>query len=633
MCGIAGIIDFRSRPIDEAALQRFCDALGHRGPDDRGIWRHESPSLTIGLAHTRLAVIDPTPEGHQPMIDPTGRFVVSYNGELYNYRALRSELPVTCRTDCDTEVILQACACWGHEALNRFDAMWALAFVDNVEHTGHLSRDPVGIKPLYYVYHDDRLIFASELRALLTVGDLPLEIDRDALGLYLYLGYIPHPYTIYKSVRKLPPGCRLDFDASGPKTPVSFYALPETSKTPIPYKEACGELRKRIETAVVDQRIADVPLGAFLSGGLDSSIVVGCLSQAGEKVKTFSIGYEGHSRYDETDYARRVARHFNTEHRAFRLSFRDIIETVEPTLDHLSEPFADSSLLPTALVSRYTREHVTVALSGDGGDELFGGYWRYLGHHYLQRYKRWPAFLRKGVIEPLLALAPDARSTPRLDRIRQIKKLLRGDLPNAIDRHIAWAVQMDNALAQDLIGAKAAQAATETVRDIYHAAACRLREPPDMNDVLRTDLTIGLPGDMLCKVDTAGMAHSLEVRVPLLSRKVVDFVAQLPIEYKIDGAVTKRILKDAFKDLIPSDIIERKKMGFEVPVGEFLRNELADMYNDTVTPSPLRDLGLNPQTAQRIYNEHKAQKKDHSQLLWSLMVLCRWQNRRSYASH
>ncbi len=683
MCGIAGIIDFRGRPIDATLLEAFCRRLNHRGPDDRGVWQHQAPGFSAGLAHTRLAVIDPTPEAHQPMTDRGGRRAVSYNGELYNYRELARELPAPMRTTSDTEVVLEACTAWGPDALTRFDAMWALAYVDVDARKGHLSRDPFGIKPLYYAHVEDRLVFASELTALRAFPGLPGELDRDALATYLTFGYVPHPQTIYQGVYKLPPGHRLDFDAEGPKPPVRFHRIaacglrlaacgesspadPQSAirnpQFPPSYHDARRELRSKIERAVLSQRVADVPLGAFLSGGLDSSIVTACLARAGgERVKTFSIGYADHPRYDETDYAQLVARHLGTEHHAFRLTFRDVIETVEPMLGRMGEPFADSSLLPTALVSRHTREHVTVALSGDGGDELFGGYWRYLGHHYLEQYRRFPAFVRRGIVEPLLRRAPTARSTRWLDRVRQARKLLRGDRDDALDRHLAWSRILDVADARELLGEQAAWRATGHLRDLYRATAAALGPemtegwrdsgtagsgfqgpvPPslrpsvplsrrcEMEDILLGDLGVSLPGDMLHKVDLASMTHSLEVRVPLLSREVVDFAAGLPVEYKLRGTTTKRILRDAFRDALPEPVLRRRKMGFEVPVGEFMRNELRELYGDTVTPAALGDLGLEPAAAQRLFDEHAARRQDHADALWALLVLCHWARART----
>ena len=593
MCGIAGIIDFRGQSVERDTLQRMQAALAHRGPDDNGIWTCQSQGFAVGLAHTRLAVIDPTPEGHQPMTAGDNRWAVAYNGELYNYQALGQHLSTPLHTTCDTEVVLQACIARGPNALRDFDGMWAMAFIDAAEHRGHLSRDPLGIKPLYYACTDDRLFFASEMRALRCVPDLPLEIDQEALRLYLLLGFIPHPWTIYRNVRKLPPGHRLDFDATGPSEPVQYYQLPPIAAETPDYTEACQRVRSTIESAVIRQRISDVPLGAFLSGGLDSAIVVASLAQAGQRVRTFSIGYADHPRYDETRYARIIADHFNTDHQAFRLTFADVLAAVEPMLNHLGEPFADSSLLPTSLVSYHTRQHVTVALSGDGGDELFGGYWRYLGHHYLTRYRRLPAWLRRGVIQPLLKLTPAARSTPLLDRLRQLRKLLRGDGLEPMDRHIAWATTLDDSTTNNLADTEAMNSARTALKTLYTQAPGSWRDgtaPDDPLDrILLADLAIGLPADMLHKVDLASMVYSLEVRVPLLSTDVVNLATSLPADYKISGTNTKRILRDAFRDVLPEPILNRRKMGFEVPVGEFLRHELRPMFLDVVTPhSPKR---------------------------------------------
>lgn len=641
MCGIAGIVDFRGRAVDDGMLRAMAGCLAHRGPDDVGTWHHQADGFSVGFAHTRLAVIDPSADAHQPMIHGAGRYAITYNGELYNFRQLRERLPGPFRTQSDTEVALRACAEWGPDAIGHFDAMWAMAFVDTAGRCGHLSRDPFGIKPLYYAFHDHRLVFASELSAIRRVPDLPLEIDPDGVAVYLNLGFIPHPRSIYRGVSKLPPGHRLCFEADRPRDPEPYHkpvgsgGADTAAERHVPsFDEAARQVRERVESAVLSQRIADVPLGAFLSGGIDSSIVVACLARAGARpIQTFSIGYADHPRYDETAYARLVARHLGTEHHAFQLTFRDVLEIVEPVLDHLGEPFADSSLMPTSLVSRYTREHVIVALSGDGGDELFGGYWRYLGHAYLERYRRLPGLLRKGMIEPLLRLLPSARSTPSLDRLRQARKLLRGDHPDPIDRHLAWARIMDDNIAAGLLGEHRASRALNELRDAYRRAASGnasgspLSPSSVLNGILRADMAIGLPADMLHKVDIASMLHGLEVRVPLLSRDLVEYVTSLPIEYRIQGKQTKRVLRAAFCDVLPAAVIQRGKMGFEVPVGEFLRRELADLYRDTVTSGSLRDLGIDPPTAQAAYTDHAGRRADHTELLWSLLVLCGWHRR------
>jgi asparagine synthase (glutamine-hydrolysing) len=640
MCGIAGVIDFRGREISEDLLRAFCHRLRHRGPDDTGIWTHHGDGFSVGLAHTRLAVIDPTPHGHQPMVDPAGRHAVSYNGELYNFRELQPSIRAPLHTACDTEVVLHACRESGPDALGRFDGMWALAYVDVDTRTGHLSRDPFGIKPLYYARHDGRLLFASELSALRHVPDLPLDIDREALSFYLHLGWIPHPWTIYRAVRKLPPGCRLGFTADGPRPPQRYHTIDRRGDSDLTFAEAAREVRARVEAAVERQRIADVPLGAFLSGGLDSSIITACMARAGgAPVQTFSIGYADQPAYDETDYARLVARRFGTGHHHFKLSFSDVLAAVEPLLDHLGEPFADSSLLPTFLVSSQTRRHVTVALSGDGGDELFGGYWRYLGHHYLARYHRVPAPLRQRVIEPVLQRLPAARSSPWLNRLRQARKLVAGDREDPIERHLAWARAIDEPTAAALVGPRPASETTRTLRRIYRDAPgewSRWPVPPYAPDalshILLADLAVGLPADMLFKVDIASMYHGLEVRVPLLSADLVDFVTSLPIEYRVQGSQTKRVLREAFRDILPPAILDRPKMGFEVPVGEFLRHELRDVYLDLVTPRALADLGLDAATAARLDREHRDLRHDHSPILWALLVLCGWRDRRHPSS-
>ncbi len=634
MCGIAGIIDFEGRPIQRRLLNDACASLAHRGPDDRGIWVHESDGWSAGLAHTRLAVIDPAPEAHQPMIVPQGPWAIAYNGELYNYRALSRHLAEAPTTSSDTEVFLQSCRQRGPSALQQFDGMWAAAVLDVCGRCGHLSRDPVGIKPLYYAVADHRLTFASELTTLLHLTGGSPQVDAEAVASFLQLGFIPHPLTIYRHIYKLPPGHVLHFHADGPRQPEPYFRLSPPPAQPPSYAEACEQLRGRIEAAVVRQCVSDVPLGAFLSGGLDSSVVVACMTQrGGPPVQTFSIGYADHPRYDETEYARRVARHLGTQHHEFRLTFGDVLGAVEPMLNHLGEPFADSSLLPTSLVSRHTRQHVTVALSGDGGDELFGGYWRYLGHHYLERYRRIPTLLRRGLIEPLLRRIAEARTTPRLDRLRQVRKLLRGDCDDPLDRHLAWTTFMEPDLAAAMLGALRATATSTWLRRQYVQAAAQWQETPGtespLQRILLADMGVSLPGDMLFKVDTASMYHALEVRVPLLSTDVIEYAANLPLTYKIQGTTGKRILRDAFRDLLPPEVFQRRKMGFEVPVGEFLRHELQDMYLSTVTSDALASFGIDVKVAADLYQQHLTRRRDRTELLWSLLVLCWWQQKRA----
>ncbi|MBN1491578.1 MAG: asparagine synthase (glutamine-hydrolyzing) [Phycisphaerae bacterium] len=638
MCGIAGVIDYSGRPVEAQALAAARDALAHRGPDDSGLWRHEADGFFAALVHTRLAVLDPSPAGHQPFADPAGRYHITYNGEIYNFHDLQDELAgdYAFRTQCDTETLLAALIRWGPEALGRFNGMWAFAFVDLAGRAGWLARDRFGIKPLYYATgHGGAgasatwLAFASEMRALVPLlreRGVSLEIDREALRLYLSLGFVQHPLTIFRGIRKLAPGHRLAFANGRIEPPERFYRIPAAS--PPDYETAQVELRTRLAAAVGARRLSDVPLGAFLSGGLDSAVVVAELARhSGSRVKTFSIGYADQPQYDETRFARAVAERFGTEHHEFRLTPTDVLGAIDPLLEHMAEPFADSSLIPTSLVSYHTRQHVTVALSGDGGDELFAGYWRYRGHDYLRRYRRLPAPLRRWLIEPLLAAAPAAKSSGWLNRLRQARKLLRAGSDDPFECHAAWSRLAEVGVVEDLCPEGGGIDLAERLRDAGRGLGPDAGQPDALSAILLADLAFSLPADMLAKVDTASMFHSLEVRVPMLDPAVVQFVAGLPIEYKRRGGQQKRILRDAYAGLLPPEVLRRRKMGFEVPIGEFMRRELREAYLDTVRDSTLRELGLTPSVASSLWQEHQSRRAERADVLYALFVLCRWRER------
>jgi len=642
MCGIAGVIDLRGRPVATEMLLAARNALSHRGPDDRGLWQHETGGFAAALAHTRLAVLDLSPAGHQPFGDPAGRYRIVFNGEIYNFRGLQKELSggYAFKTRCDTETLLAAMMQWGPEGLVRLNGMWAFAFVDAEARRGFVARDRFGVKPLYYAVERDagglavRLVFASEMRGLLPLlsgGPRTPPIRREALGLYLSLGFIPHPLTIFEGVYKLPPGHVLEFDAGGIRPPRRYYRVaPRPGGIP-DYVEAQAELRRRIAAAVDVRRIADVPLGAFLSGGLDSAVVVAELARAGGaaagRVKTFSIGYADQPAYDETRYARLVAERFGTEHHEFKLTFDDVLAAIPSLTEHVAEPFADSSLIPTSLISRYTRQHVTVALSGDGGDELFGGYWRYLGHEYLRRYRRLPQVLRRWVIEPLLSAAPSAKSSRRLNRIRQARKLLRGDHADPFERHAAWSRLAERETHDALCPRAGNVDVAALLREARQDIAPDVHTDDDLTPLMLADLGFSLPADMLAKVDTASMLYALEVRVPMLDPAVVEYAVSLPIEYKIDPSRRdgqKRILRDAYRDVLPIEVFSRRKMGFEVPIGEFLRGPLREAYRDTVRADTLEALGIDPSTAETLWQDHQARRHERADILYALFCLCRW---------
>lgn len=627
MCGIAGIIDFAGRPIDAELSARACATMRHRGPDDDGVWTDARPNVSAMFASTRLAVIDPTPAGHQPMLREGGRFAIVMNGTIYNYRDLRDELAAegeVFTSRCDTEVALAACARWGADALKRFNGMWALAFYDSQRRTGFLARDRFGIKPLFWTHHARRLAFASEMRTLNVLGDWPRDLDQAALMHYMRFGYFVHPQTIHTGVHRLPPATFMSFGPTAVEPPSRYYTLPGQragAATPDPV-EAGERIRRAVFESVARRRVADVPTGAFLSGGLDSSIVVAHLAElSGDPVRTFSIGWADESAYDETRYARLVAERFGTEHHELKCQSADILAILPGVLDHLGEPFFDSSILPTAIVSAFARRHVTVCLSGDGGDELFGGYWRYLAHGMYDKYQALPHLLRSSLIEPILGKAATSKSSFFQNRIRQFRKLLRPTGRDAVGRHIAWS-EILAPEARDVLSRHDTQ---DPVAERFSHDTAMCDGDDALNRIFAFDMQNSLPCDMLHKVDVASMYHSLEVRVPFLDPDIVAAAMALPSRLKIDRGRGKAILKDAYRGVLPDEILSRDKKGFEVPIGEFLRCELREMFLDTVTKPMIESFGLLSYDAiRRVYDDHCARRGEHADLLFALLSLCWW---------
>jgi len=641
MCGICGIVRFDGAPLDRAGLERACAFLTHRGPDRTGTWFDHPTQARVALGATRLIVMDPAPAADQPMHDPSGRYHLVYNGEVYNFPNLRRELadagyPFT--TAGDTEVVLAGCIRWGTEALHRFNGMWAFAFYDSRTKAGFLSRDRFGVKPLVYSRFGRALLFASEIRALLPLNNIDPVIDEFALIEHLRYGYIAHPKTIYQGARRLPPGHYIAFSPAGASGPVPVYPPPpygpgadcgRPGEFEAPdYGRSCRAVRTSLADAVAIRRSSDVPIGAFLSGGLDSSIVVAHLAEVStQPVKTFAVGYAGHARYDETHYARLVARRFGTDHHELTFSDREVLDAIPRILDHLSEPVGDSSIIPTALVSEFARRTVTVALSGDGGDELFGGYWRYLAHFILAAYHRVPGLFRHALIEPLLRRSPTSKSSWLGNRARQLRKLVRATDPDPLSRHLAWS----RIIAPEAESLFSDNGAIRTFDDHMLATAqslaCIAAPNDDLNRILAFDLRYQLPADMLHKVDTASMMHSLEVRTPFLDFNVVEHALKLPSAFKIDRGRKKRILVDAYRGVLPDEILDRSKQGFEVPIGEYLRGPLRELFQDTVTRTAIDSLGiLSYQAVQAIYDAHISRRGEHADLLFALLSLCHWRH-------
>lgn len=626
--------------MDSAALHRANRAQQHRGPDQAGTWVDTRNHGPVGLAAVRLAVLDPTSNCNQPFSDPTGRFHVAYNGELYNYREIRPQLSAAgyvFRTNGDTEVLLAACMHWGTDALSRMQGMWAFAFYDTEQRSGFLARDRFGEKPLLYASNSRQLLFSSEmsgLRALEPPGD---RVDPQSLVQLLRYGYVAAPRTILADVSHLEPGHYLPFSATTDAPPVRYYR-------PAPlrfeqrdhehgesYGDSCRRIRGLLEHAVVAQRVSDVPIGAYLSGGLDSSIVTHHLRQAiGGPVDTFSLGYAGHSAYDESRFAKLAAKRIGTQHHPLILSSEDIVSAVPKILDHLSEPVGDSSIIPTALVARHARQFVTVALSGDGGDELFGGYWRYLGHRSWEAYHRLPAFVRKGLLEPIMGGFSSGRSSTLTNRVRQFRKLIRAESDDALTRHLAWS-RILAPEAESIF--RDADWGLELDRDMQAEADSLTQAFTGQGSLARImafDVQYSLPSDMLHKVDTASMMRSLEVRVPFLDPNVVESALGLPTTTRIDRGVRKRILIDAYRGLLPDEILDRPKQGFEVPVGELFRGPLTGLFRDVVTKSTVESFGLlSFSEVEGTFQQHLDRRTDHADLLFALLSLCWWRGRRA----
>jgi asparagine synthase (glutamine-hydrolysing) len=589
MCGIAGSYHPGSAPTPEDdRIQTALACIAHRGPDDEGTYR----SGRAVLGHRRLSVIDTSNAGHQPFTDNGGRYTIVFNGEVFNYKALRNELEAqghSFRSHTDTEVVLRLFAVKGEAFLHDLNGFFALAIHDAQDDSLFLARDRFGVKPLLWAEADGRFLFASELRALLAMG-VEHKVDRLALEQYLSFHYIPAPWTAVEGAHKLLPGHSLRADANGVQE-FQWYDLVKASKAVAPAADVRRTLYELLDDAVRLRLVADVPVGTFLSGGVDSSIVSALAAKHHRGLHTFSIGYTDDPHFDETAYAEEVAAHIGTTHHTFKLTRDELAEAYTRLLAAIDEPFADSSALPSFILCERTRKFVTVALSGDGADEVFGGYRKH------QAELRWqqPGAAEQAVrlLAPLWSSLPKSRNSAWQDRFRQYDRFARLSGTSAKERFLALAAFTPRNEAHALC-AMPAPAEQLALRDQQLTMA--LDRMPGMNGVLLADVMGTLPNDMLHKVDLTSMAHALEVRTPFLDKRVVEFAFGLPAEAKQRKGNGKYILRDTFGHMLPTTVMTRAKKGFEVPLLDLLRGPLAHWVDGLLDVEALQDAGLAPET-------------------------------------
>jgi asparagine synthase (glutamine-hydrolysing) len=595
MCGITGavaLIEAGKSQLDfvENAVSR----LSKRGPD----YQATQSFANAKLGHARLSIIDTSTSANQPFTDSTGRYTIVFNGEIFNYLELRKTLlsdGTQFRTESDTEVLLTLFIRKKEKCLNLLNGFFAFAVYDALTQELFLARDRFGVKPLHYFFNNEFFCFASELKAL-RCYDIPKEIDHASLYQFFHLNYLPQQSSIYKGVKKLLPGTYLKIKSSTVEPPVTYYQV-QTDFSPkenvVTYQNAKVQFKTLLTDAVRVRLRSDVPFGAFLSGGIDSSAVTSLAAKEVSKLNTFSIGFSDAPQFDETYYAELIARKYQTNHTTFKVSKQDLYESLFKSLDYIDEPFADSSALAVNILCELTRKNVTVALSGDGADEMFAGYNKHAAEYFVQNSKLKANLASKAF--PLLKNLPGSRNSKMGNLIRQMKKLSKTSSLEPKERywHLAgfYHENIPPLFVSNIQNDRKALNEWQNRKDLILSNLSNTN--PDMNQVLITDMNLVLGGDMLTKVDLMSMANSLEVRNPFLDYRVVDFAFSLPQQYKIDSKQRKKILVETFSDLLPNELLTRKKQGFEVPLLDWFRGELKSLIcNDLLSKSFIEEQGI-----------------------------------------
>lgn len=630
MCGIAGFINQSKSLNAESVITAMTNSLKHRGPDDKDIWLDNESQIALG--HRRLAILDLSPAGHQPMHSFNNRYVIVFNGEIYNFRELKKQLQIKKHTFCghsDTEVILALISEYGLEAaLQSMSGMFAFALWDKKAKLLHLARDRIGEKPLYYGMVNNSFVFASELKAICLFPDFNNPISREGINLFLQYGYIPAPHSIYQKIYKLQPGSYLTIQGSAlnSHSPKCYWSATKVAEEGISNPlylsdhEAILQAQTMLNDTVKSRMVSDVPIGAFLSGGIDSSLVTALMQQnSSDKVKTFTIGFH-EKNYDEADYARKIAQHLQTDHTEFYVDASQALHVIPQLPTMYDEPFADSSAIPTYLVSKLTRQHTKVCLTGDGGDELFGGYNRYLlGNTLWKKIAPLPYPIRLAIRKLLLSISPTRwhkllqfLQYPMLgDKLHKFASVVALKSPESIYQHLIsqW---------HD----------TENLLFEHHHSTSLLYQIEEMDFIEKmmiTDTISYLPDDIMVKVDRAGMAASLESRSPFLDHQLIEFIWKLPLNMKVRNHTTKWLLRQVLSKYVPLHLFERPKMGFGIPLDKWLRGPLREWAENLLNQRLIEQQGfLKPGPILTKWHEHLSGRRNWQYQIWTVLMFQAW---------